>query len=97
MKITSAVIISLLGIGLIFGCSGQKRHHDTDLGDPSTYQAHFPDMDTSGDDLVDWKEFKAYFPQADTDTFKALDLNNDGYVNHEEWHEFKEAHGLKDH
>ena len=27
--------------------------------------------------------------------YKALDLDNDGSVDYDEWHEFKEAHGLK--
>jgi hypothetical protein len=27
--------------------------------------------------------------------YAALDLNKDGFVDHDEWHEFKQAHGLK--
>jgi hypothetical protein len=27
----------------------------------------------------------------------ALDLNDDAAIDHDEWHEFKEAHGMKDH
>jgi hypothetical protein len=29
--------------------------------------------------------------------FNAVDLNQDGNIDHDEWHEFKEAHGLKQH
>ncbi len=89
-----SVIISSLAL---IGCSGSARHHQKPLGDPSAYKAHFPDMDSSGDDLVTWKEFNKHFPQANKDVFNALDLNKDSKVDHDEWHEFKEAHGLKDH
>jgi len=27
--------------------------------------------------------------------FSAIDINKDGYIDHDEWHKFKEAHGLE--
>lgn len=83
------VIISFLG------CSGTPKHHKTSLPEPKTFNAHFPDMDKNGDEYVDWLEFKAYFPHAEPEVFNALDLDGDKAVDHDEWHEFKEAHGLK--
>ena len=57
--------------------------------------AHFPDLDIDGDDRVNWAEFKKRFPEAEQKVYEALDLNGDGSVDHDEWHEFKAAHGLK--
>ena len=57
------------------------------------YSGHFGDMDLDGDDSVDWKEFKNYFPHAKKDVFKKADGNNDGSIDHDEWHEFKDEHG----
>jgi hypothetical protein len=51
-------------------------------------------MDLDGNDLVNWTEFKDRFPQGEEKVFDAFDLNGDGYIDHEEWHKFKEAHGL---
>ena len=63
--------------------------------DPQSYNAHFGDMDTDGNEMVNWKEFNAFFKDADPKIFEALDLNRDKGVDHDEWHAFKEAHGLK--
>ena len=61
------------------GCSGHKPYHPHAMGDPSAYQAHFPDMDTNGDELVDWQEFKGHsLPQTSPHVFQALDINQDG-------------------
>jgi hypothetical protein len=77
------------------GCSSKGKHHSTDLPDPKGYNAHFGDMDAGGDGLVSWQEFKAHFANADPKVFSTVDLNKDGYIDHDEWHAFKEAHGLK--
>lgn len=85
---------------LLFAASGyasEAKHHKTSMPNPASFNAHFGDMDIDGDDLVNWKELKSYFPQATPDIFKALDLNADTKVDHDEWHEFKEAHGMRDH
>ena len=79
----------------IAGCAGESRHHKGSMPDPSTFNAHFGDMDTDGDDHVSWEEFKAHFPEATKDIYQELDLDGDGTVDHDEWHEFKESHDLK--
>ncbi len=91
------IVAMILATGILAGCSGPKRYHEKPLGDPSGYQAHFPDLDSDGNDLVSWEEFKARFPDANRNVYAALDLNKDGAVDHDEWDQFKEAHGLKDH
>jgi ABC-type nickel/cobalt efflux system permease component RcnA len=65
------------------------------MPDPKSYNAHFGDMDANGDDLVNWEEFAAHFQNADQNVFDAINLNHDGNIDHDEWHEFKAAHGLK--
>jgi hypothetical protein len=87
------VLISLLAVLMVVvGCSG-ARYHKKELPDPSSYNAHFPDMDSDGDEKVTWSEFNKYYPQATTDVFEALDRNQDKVVDHDEWHQFKKAHG----
>ncbi len=83
-----------LVVGMLSGCASQSKHHNESLPDPKGFNAHFPDMDSDGNDLVSWTEFKEYFPQAEPGVFKAIDLNGDGNIDHDEWHQFKEAHGL---
>jgi hypothetical protein len=91
------VFISLLAVLVVFaGCSG-ARFHEKELPNPTSYEAHFPDMDYDGNESVTWDEFQKYFPQATPDVFEALDRNQDKGVDHDEWHEFKEAHGMKSH
>jgi hypothetical protein len=87
-------LIFTLAIGFLSGCAGKPKHHKQDLPDPKGFNAHFPDMDRDGDELVNWTEFKEYFPQAEQNVFNAVDLNADGNLDHDEWHEFKEAHDL---
>ena len=57
------------------------------------YNGHFGDMDLDKNDHVNWTEFKQFFPHADENVFKKADENNDGSINHDEWHKFKEANG----
>lgn len=95
MKYLYLAVTFLLVFGLISGCATQEKHHETDMPDPETFNAHFGDMDKDSDELVSWEEFKDFFPQATPEVYQALDLNKDGSVDHDEWHEFKEAHGLE--
>ena len=81
MKQLFFTIIVILAI-LAAGCSGGNKHHKTAIQDPESLNAHFGDMDTDGDDLVNREEFKAYFPDADPKAFDAIDLNQDGSVDH---------------
>lgn len=96
MKHKVMAVGAILLAGMFIGCSAPKRYHQKPLGDPSGYKAHFPDMDSNGNNLVSWEEFRAHFPKTNRDVYAALDLNKDGAVDHDEWHQFKEAHGLKD-
>jgi hypothetical protein len=75
--------------------AGQAKFHGVELPDPKRYNAHFGDIDKSGDRLVNWEEFKAFFPQAEPKVFDAIDLDQSRAIDHDEWHKFKEAHGLK--
>ena len=61
MKRSLLFAISIALIMLVAGCSSHKNHHGTDMPDPHSYNAHFGDMDTNGDDLVNWEEFSAHF------------------------------------
>ena len=97
MKKILLVLITLAAFALVCAtayASGSK-HHDKDLPDPKSYNAHFGDMDSDGDEFVDWEEFKTYFPQSTENIFEALDLDGDNAIDHDEWHRFKAAHGLK--
>ena len=94
MKYFYLAVTFFLVFGLISGCATQEKHHETNMPEPESFNAHFDDMDKNGDALVNWEEFKAFFPQATPEVFQALDLNKDGSVDHDEWHEFKAAHGL---
>lgn len=80
---------------LTAGCPGHKNCYSTDMPDPQSYNAHFGDMDANGDDFVNWEEFSAHFQNAEQKVFDAIDLNQDGKIDHDEWHDFKAAHGLK--
>ena len=84
----------VLAVGLLTSCASKATYHKEKLPDPKAFNAHFPDMDSDGNDLVNWSEFKGHFPQAPPEAFMATDLNGDGNIDHDEWHQFKEAHGL---
>jgi hypothetical protein len=87
----------LLAVIWIAACSGQSNYHKTELPDPASFNGHFGDMDADADALVDWEEFKAFFPQAVPEVFEAIDMNHDKGLDHDEWHAFKDAHGLREH
>jgi hypothetical protein len=92
------VLKCLVVCSLLVACSGKPhRHHDAPLPDPKGFNAHFGDMDSGKDGRVGWEEFKAFFPHAEPAVFAAVDLNGDRTLDHQEWHAFKSAHGLKHH
>jgi hypothetical protein len=95
MKRLLLITIPIVLVMLAVGCSSGKKHHSTAMPDPQSFNAHFGDMDANGDDLVNWEEFAAHFKNADQKVFNAIDLNQDGNIDHDEWHEFKAAHGMK--
>ena len=94
MKYVVLLMSMALVIGLLSGCAS-GRYHKEALPDPQGFNAHFGDMDLDGNELVNWTEFKDRFPQAEEKVFAAFDLNGDGYIDHEEWRKFMEAHGMK--
>ena len=75
----------------------KQKFHTKTLPDPSKFNAHFPDMDSDNNNRVTLEEFKAHFPDASEheDVFNAIDLDGNGELDHDEWHEFKTAHGVK--
>lgn len=79
------------------GKQHKQKYHTKKPSDPSKFNAHFPDMDSDNNDRVTLEEFKSYFPEASEheDAFNAIDLDGQGELDHDEWHEFKAAHGLK--
>ena len=87
------IMIALLAMSVVFvGCT-HKSFHQGDMPDPGPYMIHFHELDADGDDTVTWEEFKQRFPDASEDVFKAVDQDGDGFIDHDEWHTFKEAHG----
>lgn len=98
MPLRFQIATSCIALLLITACaSDDAGHHERPMPDPAGYNAHFGDLDTSGDDQVSRDEFKAYFPDADMNVFEAVDADHNGLISHEEWHRFKEAHGMADH
>jgi hypothetical protein len=95
MKRVFFLVIPVIFVTLIVACPGGNKHHKTAMPDPESYNMHFGDMDANGDELVNREEFNANFQDAEPKVFNALDLNQDGSIDHDEWHKFKEAHGLK--
>lgn len=96
MKKVTFILVAII-FAFLMACSGKTNYHKSSLPDPASFKGHFGDMDASGDDRVDWEEFKAHFSHAQPDVFKAIDLSKDNVLSHDEWHAFKEAHGLIDH
>lgn len=95
MKQSALLTILVILTALTVGCSAGNKFHKTAMPEPKSFNAHFGDMDADENDLVDWKEFEAFFPNAQPEIFKELDLNGDEGVDHDEWHQFKQAHGMK--
>ncbi len=93
-KLASLCAVAVVLV-VVMGCTAKGKYHDTALPDPKQFNAHFGDIDTQKDGRVTWGEFNAYFPQAEPKVFAAIDLNKDSAIDHDEWHAFKEAHGLK--
>jgi len=69
--------------------------NSSDHKEKPVYDGHLGDMDTDGDDELNWKEFKTYFPNAKEDVFRKIDANNDGLIDHDEWHKFKATQGYE--
>ena len=98
MERRANMTILALAVLLTVSCASRSnRHHDTPMPDPQAYAAHFDDLDRDGDERVTADEFKAYFPDGEMKVFEAIDADRNGDISHEEWHRFKEAHGVGHH
>lgn len=95
MKKTAMVLALFALTGFLAGFTAEQKPQKLDIPNAESYNAHFPNMDKSKDGKVNWEEFKAYFPQATPVVFEAIDLNKDKSLDHNEWHKFKAAYGLK--
>ena len=89
IKVSVAVLIS---IAIFAGGCGHNKFHQGSMSDPGPYMIHFDELDSDGDEAVTWAEFKQRFPDTTADVFKAVDLDGDDVIDHDEWHGFKEAH-----
>jgi hypothetical protein len=95
MKRLICLSMCVFFVTLAIGCSG--HYHKTAMPDPASFNAHFGDMDADGDGLVSREEFNNFFKNPDPKVFDAIDMNKDGAIDHDEWHAFKEAHGMRHH
>lgn len=93
-RIITAMTLFLLW-GLSFGCGKNEKFHQMDLPDPASYQTHFHEIDSNSNGTVTWEEFKEHFPKAERKVFDALDSDGNQVLDHEEWHQFEQAHGAK--
>jgi len=87
-------ILFLISLSILFAALISPAY-SSDHKEKHIYDGHLGDIDTDGDDQINWKEFKKHFSHAEEDVFKKIDINNDGLIDHDEWHEFKAAQGYK--
>jgi len=95
MKRVAGVLALFALTGFLFGFTSEQKPQQLNIPNAQSYNAHFPNMDKNKDRKVNWEEFKAYFPQATPQVFEAIDLTKDKSLDHDEWHKFKAAYGLK--
>jgi hypothetical protein len=90
------MVLTLLALTrFLFGFTSEQQPQKELIPNAESYNAHFPNMDKNKDRKVNGEEFKAYFPQATPQVFEAIDLNQGKSLDHDEWHKFKAAYGLK--
>ena len=61
----------------------------------SAYDSHIGDVDLNDDEKISFEEFKKSFPNGEKEVFEKADGDKDGLIDHDEWHEFKEAKGYE--
>ena len=74
MNKTSYFIGFMVLLFSIAGCAGDSSYHKTSMPDPSTFNAHFGDLDTDGDDQVSWEESSPISPRPQKMFIKRLTL-----------------------
>lgn len=98
MKRMLSCILFAVVLALAFGGCVHHAKQDKAMNmEMKSFDAHFPDMDTNGDKLVNWGEFKNQFSDSDKDVFEVIDINKDGNIDHDEWHDSKATQGSKMH
>jgi len=92
-----ALALSFILVTATAALCGQSDHHEDSYnkGGGMALKQHLSDLDTDRDDSLSFKEFKSAFPTMGQKAFDFLDSDKDGMLNHDEWHEFKKAHGMK--
>jgi len=95
MKTFALVVLLVFTLAAAAWAASPQKQAAYNIPDAESYNAHFGDMDPSSDGKVSWQEFKAFFPKADENVFASIDLNKDGAIDHDEWHDFKAAYDLK--
>ena len=85
LLLVSALILCAAFAAPSFASDCNKKKH--------SFNGHFGDMDLDGNDQVSWEEFKKHFAHSKENTFKGIDENKDGAIDHDEWHTFKAHHG----
>ena len=93
LPITLALI--LFACAAVADAASPAKKEAYNIANAESYNAHFGNMDPDKDGKVNWQEFKAHFPKTDEKTFFTIDLNKDGAIDHDEWHDFKAAYDLK--
>jgi len=96
MKIFATLLtLAVLGFAANAYSASPPNKETYNITNAEGYNTHFGNMDPNKDGKVNWSEFKAHFPKADEKAFSAIDLNKDGAIDHDEWHDFKAAYDLK--
>jgi len=94
-KSFNLLALMVLGLAAVAYAASPPAKESYNISNAESYNAHFGNMDPDKDGKITWQEFKAHFPKADEKVFAAIDLNKDGGIDHDEWHDFKAAYGLK--
>jgi len=94
-KLSVLSVLIIVVCAAVASAASPSTKEAYNIPNAESYNAHFGNMDPNKDGKVTWQEFKAYFPKADEKVFAAVDLNKDGAIDHDEWHDFKAAYDLK--
>lgn len=94
-KLLTLLTLIVFGFAANVYSASPPKKETYNITNAESYNTHFGNMDPNKDGQVNWSEFKAHFPKADEKAFSAIDLNKDGAIDHDEWHDFKAAYDLK--
>jgi hypothetical protein len=94
-KSFTLLLLMVFGLAAVAHAASPPTKEAYNIPNAESYNAHFGNMDPDKDGKVTWQEFKTYFPKSGEKVFAAIDLNKDGGIDHDEWHDFKAAYDLK--